>query len=114
MYFCRNMYVNIDMYRHSGRRHSLAESARHVISRGVLALLPTFALWLVIVAGQPVDALAQAISDEAAPTSMIVEHEGPRPNNAIITNRGWRCPDGMHLAVPAAARPFARRQTPLW
>ena len=75
----------------------MAASLRSVIYTGLLALLSWPALWLVIIAGQPVDALAQAVSNEAAPTSMIVEHTGPRPNNAIITNRGWRCPDGYAL-----------------
>ena len=73
--------------------------------RGGVALMPMItsliasliACWLVIGAGHPAGSMAQTLSGEAASNAMIVEHSGPRPNNAIITNNGWRCSDGYAL-----------------
>ena len=48
---------------------------------------------IVIVIGTPRPAAAQEAAGD-----VYVEHSGPRPNNAVITNKGWRCRDGFALA----------------
>ena len=47
--------------------------------------------------------LGQAVAQDAA-GKIYVEHTGPRPSNAVITNKGWRCQDGSHSPRPDAAR----------
>ena len=58
------------------------------------ALILVIACWLASNAVLPSGAMAQSTSG-----STVVEHSGPRPDNAIITNNGWRCPDGYALGA---------------
>ncbi|MEK9854636.1 MAG: hypothetical protein VW495_07520, partial [Rhodobiaceae bacterium] len=73
---------------------------RQTVPPVVLALVAAIACWLVSSALLPSGVMAQSMSG-----STIVEHTGPRPNNALITNGGWRCPDGYALGASNRCMP---------
>ena len=58
------------------------------------ALCALFLLGCAKIAGMP----GQAVAQDAA-GAIYAEHTGPRPGNAVITNKGWRCRDGFALAA---------------
>ena len=62
------------------------------ILKAVLSAL--FFLGCTLISGVP----GQAVAQDAA-GKIYVEHTGPRPSNAVITNKGWRCQDGFALAA---------------
>ena len=58
------------------------------------ALCALFLLGCAMIAGMP----GQAVAQDAA-GAVHAEHTGPRPGDAVITSKGWRCRDGFALAA---------------
>ena len=80
------------MYEWIGIAVPLGQLGHHTRLARLLAGMVCLAfgtLWTVI---PSTGAMAQAAADP-----VIVEHSGPRPNNAIVTSNGWRCRDGYAL-----------------
>ena len=63
------------------------------ISRLAFSGLFLLGLAITIVIAAPRHVAAQDAAGD-----VYVEHSGPRPNNAVITSKGWRCRDGFALA----------------